>query len=49
MLESLVIINSFVTDVYMEYIADMKCQLHHIHMEKYFIQQKRDQNFQHLC
>ena len=38
MIASLVIHNSFVYDVYMEDIANMKCQLHHIQMEEYFIQ-----------
>ena len=43
----LVIYNSFVSDIYMEDIADTKYQLHHLHLEKYFIQQKHDQNFRH--
>ena len=49
MLASLVILNNFVSDVYMEYIANMKCQLHHIHLVEYLIQQKHDQNVRHLC
>ena len=35
----LVIDNCFVSDVYMEYIDDRKFQLHHLHLEQYFIQQ----------
>ena len=49
MLEYLIIHNIFVSGVYMEDIADMKCQLHHIHLEQYFIKPKHDQNFRHLC
>ena len=49
MLASLDIHNIFVSDVYMEDIADTKCQLHTIHLEQYYIQQKNDQNFRHLC
>ena len=49
MLESLVIHHSFFSDVYREDIADIKCQLHHLHLEQYFIQQKHYQNFQHFC
>ena len=39
----------FVSDVYMEDIVEMKCQLHHIHLDKYFIYSKHDQKRQHLC
>ena len=49
MLEYLETHNSFVSDVYMDDIADMICQLQHSHLEQYFIQQKHDINFQHLC
>ena len=34
MLASLEIQNSFVSDVYMEYIANMICQIHHLHLEQ---------------
>ena len=37
MLESLVILDSFVFDVYMEDIADIKCQLRRLCLEKFFI------------
>ena len=47
MLEYLIIHKSFVIDVYMEDMANMKFQIHHLHLEKYFIQQKHDQNFRH--
>ena len=40
MLLSLVIHNSFISDVYMEDISDITCQIHHLHLEQYFIQQK---------
>ena len=49
MLACLVIINSFVIDVYMEDIADMKCQIHHIHLEKVFIQKNQENNCRYLC
>ena len=42
---SLVIHNSFASDIYMEDIANMICQLLHLHLEQYFIEQKHDQNF----
>ena len=35
----LVIDNCFFYDVYMEDIDDRKFQLHHLHLEQYFIQQ----------
>ena len=37
MLESLVVKNK-IFGLYMKYIANKKCQLHHLHMVKYFIQ-----------
>ena len=49
MVEYLVINNIFVSDLYMDDIANMKCKLHYLHLEKYFIQQRHDQNFRHLC
>ena len=49
MLEHLLNIGCFVSDAYMEDITDMKCQIHHLHLEQYFIQQKHDQNWRHLC
>ena len=39
MLESLVILDIFVSNVYMEDKSCMKCQLQCLHLEKYFIQQ----------
>ena len=45
----LVIHNSFVSNVYIKDIADMKCHIHHLHSEQYFIEQKHDQNFRHFC
>ena len=38
MLVFLVIHNIFICDVYIEDIADIKCQIHHLHLEQYFIQ-----------
>ena len=49
MLTSLIIHNHFVSDVHMEDMTDMKCQLRHLNLEKYFIQQKHYQNCRHLC
>ena len=43
MLESLVIINSFFTDVYMEDIQDKKFHLHHIHLEQFLLKNPRKQ------
>ena len=40
MLEYFEIHSSFVSDVYMEDIPGIICQLHHLHLEKYFIQQQ---------
>ena len=37
----LVVINCFVTDLYTDNIANMKHQLHHIHLEQCFIQQNQ--------
>ena len=48
MLESLEIHNSFVYVVYTEDKADMICQIHHLHMDRYYIQQKHDHNLQYL-
>ena len=48
-LESLVIHNSFLSDAYMDDIADLKYQLHRLHLEKYFNQQRHALNCQHLC
>ena len=49
MLEYLEIHNSFASDIYMSDVAGIICKLHHLHLEKYFIQQKYELNFQHLC
>ena len=48
MLESLVIHNSFISDVYIEDIYGMKFQIHDIHPDQYFIQPQHDQNLIHL-
>ena len=49
MLAYLLNFNSFFSDVYMDNLADKKCQLHHLHLYKYFIQQTHDKNLQYLC
>ena len=49
MLSSLKIHNKFVYGVYTEDKADIICQIHHLHLEQYFIQQQHDLNFQYLC
>ena len=49
MLAYLLTHNHFVSGVYMEYIENMKCQLHHIQLDKYFIETKHDQIFRQLC
>ena len=41
--------NKLVTSLLMEDISDVKSQLHHLHFEEYFIQQKKGNNRQHLC
>ena len=41
--------NSFFSGVYMDDISDMTCQIHHLHLEQYLIQQQYDIHFQHLC
>ena len=41
MLAYLVIINSFVSDIYMKDIADMKFQIHRIKLDQLFIQQNQ--------
>ena len=43
-LAPLVIHNNFVTDVYMEPIADIKFHPHQFHMKPYFIQQIQGNN-----
>ena len=42
MIESLVTNSSFVSDIYMEYLSDMKCRLHYLHLDQFCIQQKHD-------
>ena len=49
MLASLVNNNSFFSDVHMDNIINMICQIHYLHLEIYFIQQKHHINFRHLC
>ena len=44
MLEYLEIYNIFVTAVYTEAMANIICQLHHLHLEQCFNEQKHDQN-----
>ena len=41
--------NRFVSDLYMDDIVNMLRQLHHLTLEKQFIEQKHDQNIRHLC
>ena len=42
MLAYLVNLNIFDSDANMDDTADMICQLHHLHLEQYFIQQQHD-------
>ena len=49
MLNYLEIYNTFFSDVYSNDISDMKCQLYHLNLEQYLIQQKHNQNFERLC
>ena len=49
MLLQLVINNGSISDVFMDDISNMKCHFHHLYLKEYFIQQKHDQNCQHLC
>ena len=49
MLEYLETHNSFASDVYMKDIAEMICQLHHLHFEQYLIQQQCALNWRYLC
>ena len=44
MLAYLDINNSFVYNVYMDDIVNIICQIHHLHLETYFIQQQHDFN-----
>ena len=46
---SLLIQKSCVSDAYTDDTSNMKYHLHHLHLEKYFIQQKHDINLQQLC
>ena len=48
MLVYLVIDNSFVSDVYMDDISKIKCQVHHLHLDQLFIQPRHDENCRHL-
>ena len=48
MLAPLDIKNSFVSDLYMEVIADMISQLQHLNLDQKFIQQQHDINCKHL-
>ena len=49
MLESMVIQNSFLSDVYRYDIVDIEFHLHHLHLVQYFIEQKCGKNCRHLC
>ena len=44
MLGYLIFKNSFFNALYMESIDDKKCQLRHLYLDHFFIQQKQDQN-----
>ena len=41
--------NISVSNLYMDDIAGMICKIYRLHLEKYYIQQQHDLNFQHLC
>ena len=47
MLTCLDIHNSFVSDVYMDDIADTIRQLYHLHLNQYYIKQQHDRNCGH--
>ena len=50
MLAYLVNIYSFgASGIYMDDIADIICQLRHLHLDIYLTHQKHNQNFRHLC
>ena len=49
MLALLLQISIMFNDEYTEDISDMVCQIHHLNLDKSFIQQQHDQNFRHLC
>ena len=49
MLASLEILNSFASGIYMDDVSDIICQLQHLYLEQYFIQQKHELNCQYLC
>ena len=48
MLARLIILSILVTDIYMEDISNMKCQPHHIHLEKCLKQKNQENNLQRL-
>ena len=48
-LEYLVTYNSSVTAVKIEVISDIKYQLQFLHLEEFFIQERQENNSQHLC
>ena len=37
------------SNVYVDDIAEMICQIYHLHFEKYYIQQQHDLNLRYLC
>ena len=41
--------NNYVYGLFMEYISNMKFQLHHLYLVKCFVPQKVDLNCQYLC
>ena len=47
MLASLIDHRIYVSNVYMYNIDYMICEIHHLHLEQYFIQQKHDINLRH--
>ena len=49
MIASLVHLNSYIYNIYMDDIADMISQIYHIHLEQYYTQQQYDTNFRNLC
>ena len=49
MLESVVTYTVLVTEVYIEVVADIKCQIHILHLKESVIQQRQQYNCRNLC
>ena len=41
--------NSYGSNVYTDDTTNMICQIYHLHLDQYYIQQKQDLNWLHLC